>query len=362
MKKEELIKLCGSKDVAVKVIKKLKKEGHTKELLDKFGNVYGETQGTELERTKQTLKLMFPKKRRGITYIIDMEGRLKKLKKKFPELKIITSRKMHDGVKDYDVVIYPCYDFLDIVSAREEIMKLTKPVSDPDNRDIICLFGETSTGKSHALLDMAMHAKSSGNDCICFETAGEAWSEARNKYARDVYGKDEVELIREIKRRLILAGKKIKPASFDGLLDWPHIKDLHKRFMGVLTRETNCNIMITAQAKQIIEFGKIKDDSEAGKEISNVFGDLGYRPAGEKWNIYKFDTILLLERFLKEYKCDKCGNVFKKRVRICAKCENREFTSSYSYFCEAFKNYGKKEFGSKEVINKSVYETYLKYS
>ena len=351
---KKLIKLCGDKKTAVNVVTELKELGDFKTNFKLWKEIYDKKDGAPVDKAHSALGAMKQHTARlkeeqkskkpirekialfgetsmgkthglldiakridpqgGIEYIIDTDDGVDKIRrKKFSALK--------------NVEIYPCADIDEVADSFNEIRGLATPV-----------------------------------DWAAIESLTDIWEMAQSDYTERVYGKDFGEFIREAKRRLVKAGEGKTPASLDGLRDWPVVKARHNRdIMDPFTKRLKCNVIATAKPKQIIDFSKGKQDAVA-VEISNVFGDLGYRPGGEKFNTFRFDTCILLERYVNTYTCDKCKKKYDKRIRQCPSCKSREFTASYNYYMECFKDRGDEGFGRKQILDGSMYETYLKHT
>ncbi len=355
--KKQLIELCGSIKAAKKVVRELKSVGNLKDMLEKWkaeydtldgnkedkaiealNNIVIETKEEQVKQATETTEeekprekiLIFGETSTGKTYtllkiaerirssgakmyVIDTDDGFLKIKnKKFKDLD--------------NIIIYPCYSFKEITESFEEIKNKVKP-----------------------------------NDWFALESLSSFWEMAQDEYVQGVYGRSMGDMLEEIKRRLIEAGKTKQPATLDRLHDWTYIKARHNRdVLEPFTKRLKCNVIATTTPKAIIDIGKGEDKDAVTREISSVFGDLGYRPGGEKHNVFRFDTTLLLERYIDAYTCDKCGKKYNRRVRQCV-CGSREFTASYNYYLECFKDRGEEGFGRKKIEG-DAYSTYLKYS
>ena len=346
MDKEQLLKLCGeNKALAKSVIKELKKAGNLNELLPKWENqVWTMVQREEDNGNKCSTEDVA----KVAAEIVSKVGEDKKEKPKEKATQKKTPKKQ----------------------LREKIL----------------LFGDTSTGKSFTILKIAERIQKDGGklyvidtddglekslhyefphldnvenhlatnfdeiiedfedikkkvtkkDWVAFEMLAAFWTCAQDDYAGKVYGENMEELYQEQRRRLVLAGKTGAPATgVNPMLDWPAIKKKHNRLLDYLTKRMKCNVIATTNRKKLMDFNKGGQEME-DEETMDTFGDIGFKPDGEKNNQFRFDTILYLS---------------KSRVN-----------GKETFYVESPKNRGMKAFGKKKVINDSVYETYLKYS
>jgi len=133
------------------------------------------------------------------------------------------------------------------------------------------------------------------NDWIVLEQLGQLWDMAQEYYTREVFGTDLGEFYTQIRAQLIEQKKagKDSQARLDGWRDWSVIKKLHNQdFLEILTKRFNCKgIILTASAKEV------QDDPRFESEDNiDIFGKYGYKPEGEKHNIYRVDCVLLLTK------------------------------------------------------------------
>jgi len=133
------------------------------------------------------------------------------------------------------------------------------------------------------------HAKTGVHGWLVCELLEEAWKNAQDYYSRQAYGVGLGEYFAQ-KRQTIKALKEDSSAyrSLEGWGDWPVIKYFHNYNWIDKIKRFPFNVVFTSE---------IKD--EGNKD--SIFYDLGYRPAGEKDNLHRVDTILYLSHKADKY-------------------------------------------------------------
>jgi len=127
-------------------------------------------------------------------------------------------------------------------------------------------------------------------DWLILEQTGQLWDMVQEYYVKRVFDGDLGEFFTQLRSNLEEQNKKGKlaQASLDGWKDWAVIKKLHNQdFMDVFTKRLACNVMLTASASKLSEQFEKPDTLD-------IFGRCGWKPEGEKHNIYRVDGIVLL--------------------------------------------------------------------
>jgi hypothetical protein len=152
---------------------------------------------------------------------------------------------------------------------------------------------------------------------LVIELLEDAWKSSQDYYCRLAYGETMGEYFAK-KRADVKAMKEDTTAykALEGWGDWPIIKYFHNFNWIDKIKRMQYNVLFTSELKE-----------EGNKD--SIFHDLGYRPAGEKDNMHRVDTILYLSHK---------GNEF---------------------FIRPFKLTGyKKLYGQINVTNKNAYEVH----
>lgn len=142
-------------------------------------------------------------------------------------------------------------------------------------------------------------------DWFVAEMMGSMWDFAQDEFTRMVHGETLAEYILaariDAQKAADVAEKKGKDGSkevmkgmaynsLSGRLDWPAIKKMHNNdFRDYLITHGRFNILFTTEAQAVSQ-----DERDSGR-FKN-FHQLGYRPDGEKENIFRVDTIMFLYR------------------------------------------------------------------
>lgn len=127
-------------------------------------------------------------------------------------------------------------------------------------------------------------------DWLCFDMLGRFWDLAQNYYSRTVYGMSHIEHLMMLKK----LAQSTAFSGFDGLTDWPLIKNLHNTDLvedAVLW--SPFNVMCTTSTAPFSPKEKVPTE---GQLLGVYASQFGIKPEGEKHNIYRFDTQAVLYR------------------------------------------------------------------
>jgi hypothetical protein len=151
-----------------------------------------------------------------------------------------------------NVTIYPAVDWLEYRAAQKEIEKLSQP-----------------------------------NDWAVLDMADMSWPAVQREYVDGMFDKELGDYWLEARRKLTesKAAKKGFPV-LDGWKDWSVINKMYDDFMFSLVYRVKANLYMTAMATPVSE-----DDE---KEIRELYGPYGLKPAGQKALGHQPDTVLLL--------------------------------------------------------------------
>jgi len=137
--------------------------------------------------------------------------------------------------------------------------------------------------------------KTRKNGWLVIELLEDSWKSVQDYYCRLAYGETLGEYFAK-KRADVKAMKEDSSAfrALEGWGDWPVIKYFHNYNWIDKIKRMPFNVVFTSEIKE-----------EGNKD--SIFFDLGYRPAGEKDNIHRVDTVLYLSHkenryFVKPYK------------------------------------------------------------
>lgn len=127
------------------------------------------------------------------------------------------------------------------------------------------------------------------NDWLCLDMVGRFWDLAQQYYSTKVFGESPVEHMLRLRQQ----ASRVDFGGFDGLNDWSLIKRLHnEKLMDDAVLWSSFNVMCTTAAGQYLPIEKLPKTG-----ISAIYAsEFGIKPEGEKHNIYRFDTQLVLYR------------------------------------------------------------------
>ena len=126
------------------------------------------------------------------------------------------------------------------------------------------------------------HSSTGKHGWLVIELLEESWRAAQDYYSRQAYGVTLAEYFAQ-KRQQIAVQKDDASAyrAFEGWSDWPIIKFFHNFNWIDKIKRFPFNVIFTSEIKQ-------------EQNADSIFSAIGYRPAGEKDNLHRVDTILYL--------------------------------------------------------------------
>jgi energy-coupling factor transporter ATP-binding protein EcfA2 len=157
-------------------------------------------------------------------------------------------------------------------------------------------YEEMLSATSMAKDKLMSHFKSTGKPgwLVC-ELLEESWRMSQDYYTRKAYGENlgnyfatKAEVIKEMMKDKGKTGKESAFQAFQGFMDWVTIKYFHNYNWIDKIKRFPFNVVFTAEVKD-----EVNKDS--------IFYDLGKRPAGEKDNMHRVDTILHLSHKRNEF-------------------------------------------------------------
>lgn len=127
-------------------------------------------------------------------------------------------------------------------------------------------------------------------DWLCIDMVGKFWNLVQSYEVGEIYGKKASEYMIVARAEAVAASKLNKPVTLPGV-DWNVIKKLHnEEFLDRIVTEFPCNVFVTTAADPIMQEW---DD----QKIVSMTTRVGYKPDGEKNNVYRFDTVMYLTMF-----------------------------------------------------------------
>jgi len=129
-------------------------------------------------------------------------------------------------------------------------------------------------------------------DWLGMDMMGRFWDFAQQYYSQTVFGVSHIEHLMMLKKQ----AKSTSFSGFDGLQDWPLIKNIHSAdFVDDAVLWSPFNVMCTTSISQFSPKEKVPTAGTMGIYAS----EFGVKPEGEKHNIhniYRFDTQAVLYR------------------------------------------------------------------
>lgn len=139
----------------------------------------------------------------------------------------------------------------------------------------------SSTAEAEKML-LEHYKKTGKHGWLVCELLEESWKNSQDYYCRQAYGVGLGEYFAQKKQNIkILKDDTSAYRALEGWGDWPIIKYFHNYNWVDKIKRMPFNVVFTAEIKE-----------EGNKD--SLFYELGYRPAGEKDNLHRVDTIIYL--------------------------------------------------------------------
>jgi len=127
------------------------------------------------------------------------------------------------------------------------------------------------------------------NDWVVIDMVDKAWSATQRYFVSEIFDKEMGEYFLEARRKIKKDAKSLfggRDSAFKGWTDWVVINRLYEDFIFPFIYRSPSHLYLATAAQAVSE-----DDD---REIRELFGPYGLRPAGQKALGYQPDTVLLL--------------------------------------------------------------------
>lgn len=132
-------------------------------------------------------------------------------------------------------------------------------------------------------------AAANRDDWICVDDATWMWSDVQSWYYTTTWGEELPEFLLAHRVKQIADKAKATQGQDAQLIEWNYINPLWVRSVAEPFVNTPCHLYVCAAAKEIRTDGRVK------KEVSDLFGGVGYSP-GTQWRLGgQMQTVLFLE-------------------------------------------------------------------
>lgn len=133
------------------------------------------------------------------------------------------------------------------------------------------------------------------NDWLVCDLISECWPSVQEFYTNQVFGQDIGSYFLQVKQDLN------KDTEFGGWTDWKYINKLYFDFVRPFVYKSPCHILgcATADPIQRPKGGSGKAAAGDDKETVSVFGQVGFKPDGQKRLKHQFNTTIFLHKSLR---------------------------------------------------------------
>lgn len=157
--------------------------------------------------------------------------------------------------------------------------------------------------------------KATEGDWIVLDMADKAWSAVQRYFISEIFDREMGEYFLEARKKIKKDAKSLyggRDAALKGWVDWVVINRLYEDFIFPLVYRSVANLYMASSAQPVSE--------EDTKEIRELYGPYGLRPAGQKALAYQPDTVMLLSHARDGYYMttikDRGGRKYFDRARL----------------------------------------------
>ncbi len=167
-------------------------------------------------------------------------------------------------------------------------------------------------------------------DWFCMDMMNRFWDFAQNYFSRMVLGKTPSENLIALQKE----AQKVSFGGFDGLTHWATIKRMHnEELVDDALLWSPFNVMATTSVGTYLPMEKMPAKTTLESLIATEFG---IKIEGEKHNLYRFDTIAVMQRKMQGDRLSFTFRLAKDKGRVINPREVFDFTGSsfWSKYCE----------------------------
>jgi len=131
--------------------------------------------------------------------------------------------------------------------------------------------------------------KAGEGDWVVIDMVDKAWSAVQRYYIGEIFDQEMGEYFLEARKKVKKDAKSLfagRDAALKGWTDWPVVNRLYEDFIFPLVYRSPAHLYMATAAQAVSE--------EDEREIRELYGPYGVRPAGQKSLPYQPDTVLLL--------------------------------------------------------------------
>jgi hypothetical protein len=126
--------------------------------------------------------------------------------------------------------------------------------------------------------------KITSNDWLVIDLLCSTWSMVQNYFVSEIFRKDAGDYFLQIRKEMKAGSSSL--SVLKGWTDWVTINRMYEDFINLACYQLPCNVFFCCKASKL--------NAEDDAETKDVFSQFGCLPGGEKKNIYRVHTVLLL--------------------------------------------------------------------
>lgn len=127
------------------------------------------------------------------------------------------------------------------------------------------------------------------DDWLVIDSATALWSDVQDWYTETVFNEGIEDYFLQVRLKKQEASKDKKSlGAFDGWMDWPVINAQYKKKVGAVMVNPPCHLYITCEQQEI--------SSEDDRETRGLYGEMGFKPRGQKRTGHNVQTVIWLGR------------------------------------------------------------------
>jgi hypothetical protein len=162
-------------------------------------------------------------------------------------------------------------------------------------------------------------SKITPNGWLIVDSIDNCWSMVQNYFISELFRKDAGDYFLQMRKEMKAGSTSL--SVLKGWTDWVTINRMYEDFINVICYQLPVNIFLTAKSEKVAA----EDDSS----VQDMFSQFGQKPAGEKKNIYRVHSVLLLSHNRQGFSLSSIKDRGRARLENVPLTENMSFAVRY---------------------------------
>lgn len=137
------------------------------------------------------------------------------------------------------------------------------------------------------------------DDWLVIDSATSLWGDVQDWYSEQVFNEGIADYFLRVRIQNQKAAAEKDTRAFEGFTDWPVVNAQYKKHVGEHMVNPPCHLYITCEQDALMrEQGNMRED----RETKGLFGEVGFKPKGQKRTGHNVQTVVWLSRAGEKYR------------------------------------------------------------